>query len=121
MTVHGHVEPGFEPVREVFEKQFAEGLNVGGSVAVNLRGKPVVNLWGGTTAPDGGEPWREDTMTIVYSTTKGLTATCLHVLADTAWGRQQQIPGHGDERVARDVLRRWRALGHPNVPGASPH
>jgi CubicO group peptidase (beta-lactamase class C family) len=82
MQVQGHVEPGFEPVREVFEKQFTEGLNVGGSVAVNLRGKPVVNLWGGTTAPDGGEPWREETMTIVYSTTKGLTATCLHVLAD---------------------------------------
>jgi len=82
MQIQGHVEPGFEPVREAFQKQFDDGLNVGGSVAVYLRGRPVVNLWGGTTAPDGGEPWREETMTIVYSTTKGFTSTCLHVLAD---------------------------------------
>jgi CubicO group peptidase (beta-lactamase class C family) len=82
MTVNGTVEPGFEPVREAFEKQFEAGQQIGGSVAVYLRGKPVVNLWGGVTAAEGGEPWREETMSVCYSTTKGLTATSLHVLAD---------------------------------------
>jgi CubicO group peptidase (beta-lactamase class C family) len=82
MTVQGSVEPGFESVREAFAKQFEDGLQIGASVAVYLRGKLVVNLWGGTTAPDGGAPWQQETMTTVYSTSKGLTATALHVLAD---------------------------------------
>ena len=82
MTVQGQVEPGFEGVRDEFAKHFVEGLNVGASVAVYVGDKLVVNLWGGTTEPDGGEPWREETMTTCYSVTKGLTATCLHVLAD---------------------------------------
>jgi len=82
MSVQGTVEPGFEKVREVFERQFTQGQHIGVGVAVYLRDRLVVNLWGGTTEPEGGAPWREDTMTIMYSTTKGLTATCLHVLAD---------------------------------------
>jgi CubicO group peptidase (beta-lactamase class C family) len=82
MSVQGIVKPGFEGVREAFSKQFDDGLQIGASVAVYLRGELVVNLWGGQTAPEGGEPWREETMTICYSTTKGLTATALHVLAD---------------------------------------
>jgi len=81
MTVHGTTAPGFERVREAFEKQFADGLHVGASVAVYLRGETVVDLWGGATSPDGGA-WQRDTMTVCYSTSKGLTATCLHVLAD---------------------------------------
>jgi CubicO group peptidase (beta-lactamase class C family) len=34
----------------------------------------VVDLWGGVRDRKTGEPWREDTMVIVHSTTKGLAA-----------------------------------------------
>ncbi len=81
-VVDGVVAPGFEAVREVFQSQFESGQHIGAAVAVYHRGHPVVDLWGGLADEDTGAPWREDTMTVGYSTTKGLTATCLHVLAD---------------------------------------
>jgi hypothetical protein len=45
----------------------------------------------------------------------------LKLLAATAWGWQQGVPDHGDEKTAARVLARWRALGHPVLPGILPH
>lgn len=80
--VHGYVAPGFEPVQQEFERQFAAGDHVGGSVAAYRGAELVVDLWGGVADEASGEPWSRDTMAVCYSTTKGLAATCLHVLAD---------------------------------------
>ena len=44
----------------------------------------------------------------------------LQALSDTAWGKQQQVPSSGDEAAVARVLKRWKRLGHPTVPGASP-
>jgi CubicO group peptidase (beta-lactamase class C family) len=81
-AVEGTVAPGFEGVRDAFARQFESGQHIGAAVAVYHRGRPVVDLWGGVADDAAGTPWREDTMCVCYSTTKGLTATCLHVLAD---------------------------------------
>lgn len=81
-SVEGIVEPGFEGVREVFARQFGDGQHIGAAVAVYHRGRPVVDLWGGVADEASGAPWQRETMCVGYSTTKGLTATCLHVLAD---------------------------------------
>jgi hypothetical protein len=45
----------------------------------------------------------------------------LQALSETEWGKTQHVPPSGDDQVAARVLRRWRDLGHPSVPGASPH
>ncbi len=79
---HGTVEPGFEPVRQVFEGQIDGGEHVGGAVSVYVGGRCVVDLWGGVADEASGRPWAADTMALSYSTTKGLTATCVHILAD---------------------------------------
>lgn len=81
-VVQGAVEPGFEPVREVFEQQFASGQHFGAGVSAYHRGRKVVDLWGGLADADASTPWLEDTMVPCYSVTKGLTAMALHVLAD---------------------------------------
>ena len=41
----------------------------------------MVDLWGGIADPTTGRPWEEDSMVLVYSTTKGITAMCAHRLA----------------------------------------
>src|SRR5690606_5840414 len=41
----------------------------------------VVDLWGGRKAREG-EPWTRDTVSIVFSCTKGAAAICVHMLAD---------------------------------------
>jgi len=80
-VIHGTVEPGFEDVRAVFERNFAERREVGAACAVVHRGRLVVDLWGGLRDPIRRLPWERDTMAIVYSTTKGVVATALAVAA----------------------------------------
>lgn len=81
MTIDGECAPKFAAVREAFEQNFASGAEVGASVAVYKDGVKVVDLWGGVANQDTGAPWVEDTMQVTFSTTKGATASCAHLLA----------------------------------------
>jgi CubicO group peptidase (beta-lactamase class C family) len=45
-------------------------------------GSLVVNLWGGWADAARTRPWQQNTLTTVLSGTKGLSATCVHQLAD---------------------------------------
>jgi CubicO group peptidase (beta-lactamase class C family) len=78
---HGSVEPGFEAVREAFQRNFSEHGEVGAACCVYLHGRPVVDLWGGVQTPGGSEPYGPDTLQMVWSTTKGVTAIAAHMLA----------------------------------------
>lgn len=79
--IHGSVEPGFEPVGDAFAANFAAGAELGSAVAVYHHGRPVVDLWGGVADLATGRLWTEDTLQLVYSTTKGATAACANLLA----------------------------------------
>ena len=76
----GRVARGFAAARAAFVENFATRGEVGASFAAYLHGEPVVDLWAGDAAP--GLPWREHTLTSVFSTTKGPTALAIQVLAD---------------------------------------
>ncbi len=80
--IQGFCDEQFAAVRETFEKNFREKGDVGASVAVTVEGEFVVDLWGGYRNPEGTEPWEEDTIVNVYSTTKTMAALCALVLAD---------------------------------------
>ncbi|MFD8965754.1 serine hydrolase domain-containing protein [Streptomyces sp. NPDC059568] len=80
-TIDGEVAAGFEPVREAFAANFARHGDIGAAVCVYRDGRPVVDLWGGTADPDTGRPWTRETLQLVYSATKGATATAAHLLA----------------------------------------
>ncbi|MFG2134155.1 serine hydrolase domain-containing protein [Streptomyces sp. NPDC048751] len=80
-TISGEVAAGFEPVRDAFAANFAQHGDIGAAVCVYRDGRPVVDLWGGTADPDTGRPWARDTLQLVYSATKGATATAVHLLA----------------------------------------
>lgn len=82
VTIEGTCAPGFDKVRDAFEQNFAERNDVGAAVAAWVDGDLVVNLWGGTADSDGARPWQEDTLASIYSGTKGLTSTCVHLLAE---------------------------------------
>ncbi|QIS21896.1 serine hydrolase domain-containing protein [Nocardia terpenica] len=81
MTINGTVAPGFEPVRAAFAENFERHGDVGAAVAIYRDGQPVVDLWGGSADPEAGRPWERDTMVLVYSATKAVTATAAHLLA----------------------------------------
>jgi CubicO group peptidase (beta-lactamase class C family) len=79
--ISGWVAPGFEAVREAFQTNFDEGSEVGAAFGAYHRGKKVVDLWGGIADTRTERSWDEDTLVLVYSTTKGITAMCANKLA----------------------------------------
>ena len=82
MDVHGSVDKGFEPVAAALRANFAEHGDIGAAVCVYHRGQPVVDLWGGDADREAGRSWEEDTIQLVFSTTKGMAATCVHLLVE---------------------------------------
>ena len=76
----GHVQPGYEPVREAFEAGAGTFGRGGGAYCAYVDGTPVVDLWGGSAQP--GQPWEQGTTTVIMSASKGLAALCVQVLAD---------------------------------------
>ncbi len=92
--VYGYVAPGFEHVRVELERNFAERGEIGAAVSAYFRGQKVVDLWGGRRSPQGDEPWEEDTLVVVYSTTKGVSAMTL------AFANARGLIDY-DERIAR--------------------
>jgi len=85
IRIEGHVSPGFEPVRDAFAENFARRRELGGACCVYHRGKKVVDLWGGVRHKATGEPWEKDTMVLVCSTTKGLSAMTLAIAHSRGW------------------------------------
>jgi CubicO group peptidase (beta-lactamase class C family) len=80
-TVRGDVEPGFEPVAESFALGLEEG-ELGAAVSAYVEGHNVVDLWGGWADANRTREWERDTLVPTYSATKGMTATCAHLLVD---------------------------------------
>ena len=80
MTIDGYVATEFEPVLDAFAQNFDTRGEVGAAVCVYFDGQPVVDLWGGFADPTNGLRWSEDTLVLVYSATKGVTATCANLL-----------------------------------------
>jgi CubicO group peptidase (beta-lactamase class C family) len=78
----GTCSPRFGPLRELFAATLTSGEDLGASLAVNLDGEMVVDLWGGWADEARTVPWTENTITCVFSTTKTMTSLAALVLVD---------------------------------------
>lgn len=76
----GYVEPGFGAVADAFRKNFAELGDSGAACSVVIDGRNVVDIYAGY-ARDGA-PWTPSTRSVVFSTSKGVTALCLLMAAE---------------------------------------
>ncbi|MHB8530399.1 MAG: serine hydrolase domain-containing protein [Caulobacteraceae bacterium] len=72
--VHGLCPERYEPVRAVFEANFAEGLELGARFALAIEGEIVVDLIGGWADRHETRPFSEETLTPVFSTTKAMAS-----------------------------------------------
>ncbi|MGI9590230.1 MAG: serine hydrolase domain-containing protein, partial [Myxococcota bacterium] len=79
--LHGYTHPDFAKVALVLRRILPKNGPGGGAACVYHKGEKVVDLWGGTRDA-GGTPWQEDTISISFSTTKGVASTLLHLYAD---------------------------------------
>lgn len=72
--IGGEVASGYEPVRHAFERNFSLRGELGAACAIFRAGRKVVDLWGGFQEERRTRPWQHDTLLLVYSLTKGMTA-----------------------------------------------
>ncbi|MFC5803359.1 serine hydrolase domain-containing protein [Streptomyces formicae] len=80
--IEGHCDERFSAVRAAFDENFRARGELGAAVTVVAGGETVVDLWGGWADGARTRPWQRDTLVNVWSTTKGPTALCAHILAD---------------------------------------
>jgi len=79
--LHGTAHPDFANVARVLRRILPKHGPGGAAACVYHRGEKVVDVWGGTRDA-AGSPWLEDTLSVSFSTTKGVASTLLHVYAD---------------------------------------
>ena len=82
LDVQGQCDERFSGVKDAFAGNFSRFDEVGAAVSVVVDGKTVVDLWGGYMDAARTLPWERDTIVNVWSTTKGIVATCAHRLVD---------------------------------------
>jgi CubicO group peptidase (beta-lactamase class C family) len=78
LEVSGTCAPGFDDVRDVFARHVAQLGDGGGAFCAYVGGSPVADLWAGTARP--GVPWERDTLAVLMSSTKGMTALVAQML-----------------------------------------
>ena len=80
--MEGFVHPDFAPVTEKVQTLMSKRSAAGGmAVAVYHHGELVVDAWTGVRNA-AGDPWERDTMSMSFSTTKGVVATIVQRLVD---------------------------------------
>jgi CubicO group peptidase (beta-lactamase class C family) len=108
VEIHGHTAPGFDSVTDAFAANFADRDEIGAAVCVYHRGVPVVDIWAGQAERETARTWERDTLQLVFSTTKAVTATCVHLLV-------QRGVLDLDERVAT-YWPEFAAAGKADIP-----
>jgi CubicO group peptidase (beta-lactamase class C family) len=76
-NIQGTTANEWEFVRDLFKENFVQERDLGGSVAIYYQGKLVVDLWGGWFDQSRTKPYTNDTLQLVFSTSKGLVATAV--------------------------------------------
>jgi CubicO group peptidase (beta-lactamase class C family) len=115
-------------VQEAVGTAIHEGGEIGLQVAVYLDGEQVVDVWGGLADETTGHKVDGDTLFPVFSVTKAITATALHIQAERGlvdydspiahyW---PEFAVHGkDKGTVRDAL--THRIGIPQMPeGVTP-
>lgn len=78
-NLEGFVAAGWHGVRDSFEQNLRESADLGAGVAVYHRGRLVVDLTGGWFDSSRRAPYSPDTLQLVFSTTKGITAIAVAI------------------------------------------
>jgi len=82
VEIQGTVEDGFGAVADAFAENFAQRGELGAAFALYVDGRPRVDVWAGIADKGSGRPWTDETLQLVFSTTKGAAAVCVARLVE---------------------------------------
>ena len=71
----GYCDPAFAKIGDIFTKAIESEHELGASLAIEYKGRMVVDMFGGHKDIERTKPWEEDTIVNVFSVTKGVAAT----------------------------------------------
>jgi CubicO group peptidase (beta-lactamase class C family) len=80
--IRGLCPDRFAAVRAAFQANFDEGTEQGARFALAIEGEIVIDLIGGTRDRAREQPFDEDTLTPVFSTTKAMASLMIARLVD---------------------------------------
>lgn len=114
-------------VEALFRKQIDEGLHPGAGLAVYRYGNLVLDINGGIANTDKAQPVTDETMFVLMSSTKPITAACLFILKDRgslAWDDPvikfwPEFGQHGKQDVTINHILTHRG-GFPETPKTLP-
>jgi CubicO group peptidase (beta-lactamase class C family) len=113
-------------VQALLDELTGSGAEVGLQAAAYLSGEQIIDAWSGIADEQTGALVKGDSMFTSWSTTKGFTATCAHILIDRGsldldapmvryW---PEFGAHGKDKVTvRDAL--THRAGVPNLPAGT--
>jgi CubicO group peptidase (beta-lactamase class C family) len=80
--INGSCDGRFDAVKRELAACLDAGEELGASIALDLDGDVVVDMWGGYRDEESTQPWQADTITNVWSTTKTVTSLAALMLVD---------------------------------------
>lgn len=80
--IQGGTAEGWGRVADAFRDNFEHHRELGAACTVYAGGRVVADLWGGIADSRSGRPWKQDTVAVVWSTSKGAAAICAHMLIE---------------------------------------
>jgi CubicO group peptidase (beta-lactamase class C family) len=89
----GHVSPGYEPVRDIFEKHLADGIEDRCQVCIYVKGIKVIDLYG--TSPHTPKEeldfdYNSSSLQNIFSSSKVLTSLVVSMLVDRGYLQYDQ-------------------------------
>ncbi len=125
MTINEAVQSA---VQEILVRAVTDGGEIGLQVAAFQDGVQVADAWAGVADEATGRPFAHDTITTVFSVTKGIASTAVHMLVDqgrldhdepvaTYW---PAFGAHGKDRVTVAEALSHRAAVPQMPPSISP-
>lgn len=112
---HGSCDPAFNRVRDLLQEKLASGEEVGASICVNVDGKNVLDIWGGYADAAKSRSWEKDTLIVVFSSSKVVTALAALILVDRGLlDVEEKVSKYWPEFAAngKEDTKVWHLLSH---------
>ncbi|KAF4765079.1 hypothetical protein N7455_004453 [Penicillium solitum] len=114
-ATQGLCDPAFNRVRDIFEQRLASGEELGASICVNIDGKNALDIWGGHADAAKTRSWEEDTLIVVFSCSKVVTALAALILIDRGLlDVEEKVSKYWSEFAAngKEDTKVWHILSH---------
>jgi len=82
VDINGFCSAKFDRIQEAFVENFREHEELGADFTLIVGGEVVVDMWAGYRDAARQHPWERNTITNVWSATKGVMAACFAILVD---------------------------------------